>query len=306
MMKIICYGSCHGLGGAEKTVRTLLAEMSKRGHEVYIVSKQKVDDISIISPEKLWQIADRNSVIYTAKTPVYPLWLEAKKRGIRTVHEYLTSVTRFPRLRTLPKPDYIVFNSNWTRLQYPKIKSSTVINPLIDLSEYKITETNKHYIGMINPCRYKGSDIVKCLSEKFPDDTFSLGGGWKLWYYPIKIPATKNVIWNGYDIDMNKFYSELDILIVPSHSESYGRVIIEAMYFNCAVIASNVGGIPEAMGDGGYLVNNYLNCADWEKALTEVKNNLGHYKSIAKQRVNKYDYEDNVDKWEKVFIGDFQ
>lgn len=41
-----------------------------------------------------------------------------------------------------------------------------------------------------------------------------------------------------------------DIIILPSRTESYGRVILEAFEFEKAVIASRVGGIPQLIKDG--------------------------------------------------------
>lgn len=41
-----------------------------------------------------------------------------------------------------------------------------------------------------------------------------------------------------------------DIIILPSRTESFGRVILEAFEFGKAVIASRVGGIPQLINDG--------------------------------------------------------
>jgi len=42
----------------------------------------------------------------------------------------------------------------------------------------------------------------------------------------------------------------MDLLVVPSLAEPFGKVIIEAMACRKCVIASNVGGIPEIIRDG--------------------------------------------------------
>ncbi|PPD35121.1 MAG: hypothetical protein CTY19_03205 [Methylomonas sp.] len=52
------------------------------------------------------------------------------------------------------------------------------------------------------------------------------------------------------------FFQRADIFCLPSRYEPFGIVLLEAGFFSCPVIASNVGGIPEIIEDGydGYLV----------------------------------------------------
>ena len=52
------------------------------------------------------------------------------------------------------------------------------------------------------------------------------------------------------------YYSSADVLIIPSHYESFGMVALEAMACGTPVIASQVGGLPFLVKDGvtGYVV----------------------------------------------------
>ena len=56
--------------------------------------------------------------------------------------------------------------------------------------------------------------------------------------------------------DVTTFLDTLDILVVPSRQEGFGRVVIEGMARGLPVVASRVGGIPEIIqsGDNGWLV----------------------------------------------------
>jgi len=66
-----------------------------------------------------------------------------------------------------------------------------------------------------------------------------------------------NVVMAGYIENMNGFYNALDLFLLPSFREPFGRVLIEAMATETPVIASRVGGVPEVVDHeiNGYLVD---------------------------------------------------
>jgi D-inositol-3-phosphate glycosyltransferase len=66
-----------------------------------------------------------------------------------------------------------------------------------------------------------------------------------------------------------QWYRAADVVAVPSHSESFGLVAVEALACGTPVVAANVGGLPTAVGDAGLLVDGH-DTADWATALGEV------------------------------------
>lgn len=77
-------------------------------------------------------------------------------------------------------------------------------------------------------------------------------------------------------------YRAADVVTVPSHSESFGLVALEAQASGTPVVAASVGGLPVAVRDGvsGLLVDNH-DPARWADALHEVLLNPGRRAALA-------------------------
>jgi glycosyltransferase involved in cell wall biosynthesis len=65
-----------------------------------------------------------------------------------------------------------------------------------------------------------------------------------------EIQPPSDVIFTGYRSDMADLIAAMDIVVVPSLREGFGRVAGEAMAMGKAVVCSDVGGIPEIVVSG--------------------------------------------------------
>ncbi len=65
----------------------------------------------------------------------------------------------------------------------------------------------------------------------------------------IKLGIDDSVFFLGYQEKVRGIIAGLDVLVAPSKSEGFGRVIIEAMQSGIPVVATKSGGIPEIVGD---------------------------------------------------------
>ncbi len=54
----------------------------------------------------------------------------------------------------------------------------------------------------------------------------------------------------GFRLEIPEIIASLDILVMPSWAETFGRVVIEAMASGTPVIATNAGGVPDIITDG--------------------------------------------------------
>lgn len=91
-------------------------------------------------------------------------------------------------------------------------------------------------------------------------------------------------------------YSQMgDVLLLPSKKEAFGLVILEAMFLENAVIASNIGGIPEVVEHNGsgflFEPKNYSKLANYMKFFiinkAEIKNFGKRGLEIAKSKFSK-------------------
>ncbi len=85
-----------------------------------------------------------------------------------------------------------------------------------------------------------GDDIFKD-QQKYKTDIANLSQG---------LGLEDKVIFTGYRYDIPEILADLDLLVVSSEREPFGRVIIESMASSKPVIATNAGGIPEIIQDG--------------------------------------------------------
>ena len=67
--------------------------------------------------------------------------------------------------------------------------------------------------------------------------------------------VTHRVSFLGNREDVALLLASADIMLLPSESESFGLAALEAMASGCAVVASDIGGLPEVLadGEGGFL-----------------------------------------------------
>ena len=71
-----------------------------------------------------------------------------------------------------------------------------------------------------------------------------------------RLASRDRIHFMGFIADPRGFLREADIFILASHSEPFGLVLTEAREASCAIVATDVGGIPEALdaGQAGILV----------------------------------------------------
>jgi glycosyltransferase involved in cell wall biosynthesis len=127
--------------------------------------------------------------------------------------------------------------------------------PIIDLGRFLVKKrpNRPHAIGFYSSGAHKGDEIIHQIIQKRTDYPFIVVG--RNYEKGFKKPVS-NLNWFGDLNDMQAFYGQIRLLVVPSIiEEAFSRVILEAAVNGIPVIANRVGGIPEALGESGVLVD---------------------------------------------------
>ncbi len=191
----------------------------------------------------------------------------------------------------LPDPQLCYFsNSHFTarRLHALFGLESTVLIPLVDPEMYTV-DSSKESILFINPSLLKGVEIFFQVAARLPDYPFRVFESWNItsaWrrYCHSRITKLPNVEWNSPTRDVTTLYGSARLLIMPSiWEEAYGRSALEAQLNGIPVIASRRGGLPEAVGDGGILLDADVSADTWVKAIRSVFSDQELYQKLSNQ-----------------------
>lgn len=118
---------------------------------------------------------------------------------------------------------------------------------------------------------------------------------------------TGKVIFTGFVDEMKELYAALDLLVLPSQAEPFGRVLIEAMAMELAVVATKAGGATEIVEDGvtGLLVlpddiNGFI--AAIIRMIKNENERILMGKTGRKRVENMFSIRKNVEETQKVYL----
>lgn len=118
---------------------------------------------------------------------------------------------------------------------------------------------------------------------------------------------SQKIIMAGYREDIPEIMNFFDLLVIPSKSEAFGLVAIEAMAAGTAVIANKVDGLKEVIKDkdSGILIPNNNN-DDYIKSIMQFYNDkelLNKYSKKGNERVkNKFSLNEMIKSVEEIYI----
>ncbi|MHB1665598.1 MAG: glycosyltransferase [bacterium] len=183
----------------------------------------------------------------------------------------------------------------------PEIETNKTINNVNNVKmEFGIRENEKiiSIIGRLS--NEKGHmtflNAAKQIIKKRKDIKFLIIGSGDLFdtvkEFIINNNLSNYIIMTGFKKEVEKYISASDLIVVPSGLEGLGGIIVESCIEKKAVIASNVGGIPEIINNNltgilfekdnfNELSDKILNIIDNKKMLNDLGTNC--YKKITEE-----------------------
>lgn len=197
----------------------------------------------------------------------YKLFPQAHSFSQRT---YLDVTTRYSAKRAdiiladslATKKDLMTFYGTPERkihVVYPAVTTPT-INSVDVRTKYNLPRRYFVFIGTLQP-RKNISRLVQAYTlyrQQTGDDAALVLAGGKGWLYDEAWTANvKGIIATGYidEADKGALLREAIALVFPSLYEGFGFPVLEAMYCDTPVIASNTSSLPELVGEAGLLVD---------------------------------------------------
>lgn len=184
---------------------------------------------------------------------------------------------------TNPKLHFLA-NSHFTTSLHPEKRFAAVIRPIVRAAPFR-TETDRSSAVFINPGPHKGLAIVMALAEarrdvpflfvrnrKGVDPAAVLGGD------PVCHPNIRLV---GPFDDMRQVYARAKLVLAPSQwLETWGRIATEAHLSGIPVLASDRGGLPEAVGPGGVCLPADAPMTAWIAAFSRIWDDGRYYAKL--------------------------
>jgi N-acetyl-alpha-D-glucosaminyl L-malate synthase BshA len=222
---------------------------------------------------------------------------------VTTVSESLKQDTL--RLFAIRKPIHVIYNFiDFTK--YPDIDSP-------ECQRNAIAKENERIIIHISNLRLvkRAEDVISIfykVNQKLPSKLLIVGEGpdrEKIGHLVKNLNIRDKVLFLGNSTEVNKLLCYSDLFLLPSETESFGLVALEAMAAKTPVISTNAGGLPEVniQGVTGFLsdVGNTDEMANNAIRILEDLDTLKKFKQNAFEQAKKFSLNEILPAYLKVY-----
>jgi glycosyltransferase involved in cell wall biosynthesis len=306
-------------GGAQSSTHELACELRQHGHEVGVVCGLIGAGLLAYRNRVLMKVLRKETIKdHALGYPVFRSWF-AWNTLAEAVREFDSDVvfaqSGFPArmakaaqdlgipvvvyLRNVEEDDlggelseldgvHYIANSQFTARKFRETEGivATVIHPLLDRQQYETSLTRQN-VTFINPHPHKGAALALDIAEMCSDIPFAFIECWTLddgmrRELTARISNLPNVTLKPRTRKMNEIYRDARVVLVPSRwEEAFGRVAAEAQFSGIPVVASSRGGLPEAVGPGGVLIDPGAPATEWVAAIRRLWEDEEHWRFVS-------------------------
>jgi glycosyltransferase involved in cell wall biosynthesis len=200
-------------------------------------------------------------------------------------------------------PVAVVYNSLTQKEQNPTIHESTIVRPYVPFANFTPRDRDlpSGPVTLLNCNDNKGGGILIELARRLRDVEFvGVRGSYDKQLEDVEI---RNLRYRPTVEDPRPIYAGAGIVIMPSRSESWGRVALEAMASGVPVVCSKTHGLAEATGGAAaaYCRPDDIGC--WAEAIERLRSDPAAYRAAVeggRRRVSALAAEDDFaefDRW---------
>lgn len=285
------------IGGAEMTTHWLACELRRRGHAVavYALPDPLQPHLPALDDSLGYPTARRGDLERTLATA-----LEHFAPDVAVVGGYhdlmrdwarrmLTDAARLPTVLHLHDVAAVPLATE-SELQIDRVIAVSAylaglvrergglaasVPPAVGCRSYRVRSTRRVAL-FVNPVAQKGLETAAALARARPDVPFAFTRCWQLSSrgrarLRAAVRGLGNVEIRPSTPHPAALYGDARVVLVPSpYPESWGRVAAEAQVSAIPVLATRIGGLPEAVGDGGVLLDPQAGTDAWVQALSRL------------------------------------
>jgi glycosyltransferase involved in cell wall biosynthesis len=305
-------------GGAQSNMHELALALRARGHDVTIVSGlTKAGRVGLAARGSLtllhrpfhretslgyqtfrswfpWRTADAAVSRAQPDVVVAQSGLPAKiagafrQAGVPTIIHFHNIEANDLEGVSVDSADAYLANSRFTARYVAKTFGihADVMVPTFLKSRYE-TDRAGEFVTFINPHPNKGVDLMLEVVRRMPDVRFLFVKAWTLTEAQAATlsdaqAGLANLTVMDAVAEMRAVYRRTKVLVMPSRwEEAWGRVATEAHFSGIPVIGSNRGGIPEAIGPGGLVMEANAAPEAWVDALHALLHDEDLYEKLS-------------------------
>lgn len=242
--------------------RILLDRVRARPPDLLILQQPACLRPRDLPPQTRLIIFMRSLVCYGAADANPSAWRRAASQPFRAL-----------RLRSnralLQRADLIISNSRFLQdaLQQRATLDSHVVAPFIDTVALRASmgDERRTYLTFVGLDAWKGATLALRLAEALPSrDFLFLDGPRPASALRVQARRLGNVTCLGWEHNMAGVFARTRVLLMPSAwEEPFGRLAVEAGACGVPTLASAQGGLPEAVGGGGLLIDSVDDVSKW-------------------------------------------